>query len=704
MLRKRFSRVFWTSLLTALASDAGAGERPDETVVMPAVEVVGQKHARERIPGSAHVLEQKELESSRVFTVNEALRKIPGVNVRDEEGFGLRPNIGIRGLNPSRSTKVTLLEDGIPLAYAPYGDNASYYHPPIDRFVRIEVLKGTWQSMFGPQTIGGTINYITPTPPQHFAASVGLAGGNRDYFNGKIRIGGHGMLLDYTRKQGAGARDNVSAALNDLNWKSVHALTANQSLTLRANYFTESSMVTYSGLTEAEYRLLGPRYNPFRNDRFDARRLGLSATHELDLGKGRQVTTNVYYSYFSRDWWRQASSSSDSQCGRGFLEQRLAGLPVNVDACASIQGRLRDYEVMGVEPRLRLPYSFAGISGEWQGGLRAHFEKQVRKQVNGDSPTARSGILVEDNLRRTQAYSGFLLNSIDMGRWTLVPAIRYEYIAFDRRDQLTGRGGSNWLDRWLPGVGLLYRPSSSLTLFADIHRGFAPPRVEDVINGIGTATEVGPEDSTNFELGFRAQPDAALRLEFALFRSYFQRMIAVGSVAGGNLPLSEGRAATTGIEFSGSWKGAQGPYGRATLTWIPIAEQRDVFRQVLGGTPVPGSAAGRRLPYSPAMQSTAAIGYARDGLDLQLEAVYVGSQFSDFGETRRAAAFGNAQIGEIPSYLIWNASLNYEIKATRSTFFVTVKNLADRTFIVDRTRGILVGIPRLIQAGVVQRF
>lgn len=97
------------------------------------VEIIGDKENLSRMAGAASIVSQQELDTSRPFTVNEVLRKVPGVNVRDEEGFGLRPNIAIRGLNPTRSTKITLLEDGLPLAYAPYGDNASYYHPMIDR-------------------------------------------------------------------------------------------------------------------------------------------------------------------------------------------------------------------------------------------------------------------------------------------------------------------------------------------------------------------------------------------------------------------------------------------------------------------------------------------------------------------------------------------------------------------------------------------
>ncbi|MBD0327294.1 MAG: TonB-dependent receptor plug domain-containing protein, partial [Pyrinomonadaceae bacterium] len=161
-----------------------------EEVVVNYTRIAGTPEVAERIPGSVEVLDQQLLETSRVFTSSEALRKAAGINVRDEEGFGLRPNIGIRGLNPTRSTKVLLLEDGIPLTYAPYGDNASYYHPPIDRFESVEILKGSGQILYGPQTVGGVINYITRNPPAKPSGSLMLVGGNRDYFNGHVNYGG----------------------------------------------------------------------------------------------------------------------------------------------------------------------------------------------------------------------------------------------------------------------------------------------------------------------------------------------------------------------------------------------------------------------------------------------------------------------------------------------------------------------------------
>ena len=163
---------------SARADDAAA---PDNDLLEPVITVIGDRIRLDSIPGSGTVIEAGILTESRVLTINEALRKVPGVFARDEEGLGLRPNLGIRGLNPTRSSKVLLLEDGIPIAYAPYGDNATYYHPPVERFERIEVLKGSGQIAYGPHTVGAVINYITPPVPADRAGRLVASFGNKDF-------------------------------------------------------------------------------------------------------------------------------------------------------------------------------------------------------------------------------------------------------------------------------------------------------------------------------------------------------------------------------------------------------------------------------------------------------------------------------------------------------------------------------------------
>jgi Fe(3+) dicitrate transport protein len=689
-----------------------------EEVVVSTSRIAGAPEVLERIPGSVEIINRDTLESSRVFTSTEALRKAAGVNVRDEEGFGLRPNIGIRGLNPTRSTKVLLLEDGIPLTYAPYGDNASYYHPPIDRFETVEVLKGSGQILYGPQTVGGVVNFITRNPPLKPSGTLTLVGGNRDYFNGHLGYGGTwggtGLLFDYTRKQGEGARENLRSGLNDFNFKSVSTVGTRQALTLKFNYYGEDSNVTYSGLTEAEFRA-NPRGNVFRNDFFYGDRFGASATHAFVFDQDVVLTTNVYGSFFKRHWWRQSSNSNERP-------NRLRTLPggdpdctgmADLDTTCGIQGRLRQYHFFGVEPRLHVSHRLFGVRGEADFGFRAHFETQHRRQENGDSPTSRSGLLVEHNERLNQAYSGFAQNRFVFGDWTVTPGVRVEHVEYQRTNLLANGGagvsGRTELTQAVPGLGVSYSPSPKLTVFAGAHRGFAPPRTEDVINNnTGGVVELEPELSWNYELGVRSAPLDGVRLEATAFRMDYQNQIVPASLAGGvgaaltngGETLHQGFELTGRLDTGALLKSRHNFYARAAYTFLPVAEFRGLRRSSVDSATV---ITGRRLPYAPENLLTATLGYSHPrGLDTLVEAVHVGPQFGDDLNTVEPTA--NGQRGLIPGHTVWNATANYKVERLRTTFFVTVKNVFDRLYIADRSRGILPGQPRLVQSGLKFNF
>jgi Fe(3+) dicitrate transport protein len=687
----------------AAATDTGTQRR---NVEMPEVEVVGDATAQREQPGSAAVIEQEELKLSRTLTVPEALRKVPGLNVRDEEGFGLRPNIGIRGLNPTRSTKVLLLEDGIPAAYAPYGDNASYYHAPLDRYARIEVLKGVGMLRFGPQTIGGVINYITPTPPQEFAGYAQLAAGNRGFGNLHLNVGGNGFLFDAMRREGDASRDNQNLEQTDLNVKYVARIGDDQGLTFRLNRLTEDSQVTYSGITEAEYASFGREYNPFANDHFDIERYGGSITHEIALGAAT-LTTSAYGFRFDRDWWRQSSTTTDTQCGNAFRDARLRGERVDPDNCNSAQGRLRSYETWGIEPRLFFSHEAFGVAQDFEAGVRWHEENQDRRQVNASAPTGRSGTLVEDNLRDTEALAGFVENRLRFGGLIVAPIVRFESIDYTRENRLTGARGASDLDEVIPGIGVNWALNEDLTLFAGVHEGFAPPRAEDIIDNSGGSVEVDAERSTNWELGVRGALGARTTLEAALFRNDFSNQVAVGSIAGGSTPLAQGETLYTGAELSLNWDGkdlfaAGRPYATLAITALPTARQESPFTAVATGLPVGGSADGKRLPYAPRWTATARAGWQQGPWDLSAEVQSVSEQYSDFANTEAPVASG--QGGVIAGWAVWNLTVNW-IPAERGwSAFAALKNAGDRDYIADRTRGILTGSPRQFVAGVRYAF
>ncbi|MFN2497776.1 MAG: TonB-dependent receptor domain-containing protein [Pyrinomonadaceae bacterium] len=683
-----------------------------ESVVITSSHILTTAEVAERIPGSFEIIDNKTIENSRAFSSPEILRKVAGVNVRDEEGFGLRPNIGIRGLNPTRSTKVLLLEDGIPLTYAPYGDNASYYHPPIDRFESIEVVKGSGQILYGPQTIGAVVNYITPTPPAKREGSITLIGGSRSYFNGHAAygdaIGNTGLLFGFTRKQGEGSRDNVRTGLNDFNFKSVTTFNARHAMNFKFNYYGEDSNVTYSGLRETEFAA-DPYQNPFRNDFFFGKRFGASLTHAFVLEQDVILTTTAYGSYFRRHWWRQSSNSNERP---NDSSNPLCGGMANLNITCGNQGRLRRYIFVGVEPRLHVTKPLFGSRNELDLGFRVHAEDQERIQKNGDRPNSRDGIVVENNERQNQAYSAFIQNRFSFGNFTVTPGLRIEHVKYQRANRLLGVSGKSDVTQLVPGLGLSFSPSQKFTFFAGLHRGFAPPRTEDIINNAtGGSIDLDPELSWNYEVGVRTRPHSAVNLEATFFRMDYENQIVPASLAGGigsiftngGQTLHQGFEFSTAIDTSTIIRRRYSLFLRSAYTFLPVAQFRGLrFSSVPGFSTT--SVTDNRLPYAPEHLLTTSFGYSHSkGVAAFMEAVYVSSQFAE--DLNRITPFnGSGQTGLIPSYTIWNATANYEIEKFRTTVFVTAKNIFDRLYIADRSRGLVPGPPRGVQVGFKFKF
>ena len=680
-----------------------------EALTVIGTRLAGSEEGKRRLPGALDLLTRETLESAHVFSTSEALRKVPGIVVRDEEGLGLRPNIGLRGLNPTRSSKVLLLEDGVPVAFAPYGDNASYYHPPIERFDRIEVLKGSSQIAYGPVTLGGVINYITPDAPAQTQVMVAAAGGNRGYLNASGSVGGTwggtGVFVHALRKQSDGARDNVHAGLVDVMGKVNRSFGPTQQLAVKANYYGERSQVTYSGLREAEY-LAAARQNPFGDDRFHGDRAAANAGYRALLWSRVAITGSAYGSHFGRDWWRQSSNSG--QRPNDAADPRCGGM-ANLKTTCGNEGRLRQYRHAGAELRGRHDF-VAGARHEIDFGLRVHTEHQDRRQMNGDTPTARTGDLVESNVRTTDAVSAFLQHRWLVKDWTITPGARVEHISYSRTNRLLTVRGHAASTELVPGVAVSWGPLPDATLFAGIHRGFGPARAEDVINNTtGGTVDLDPERSWNSELGARMRA-GVMHLQATLFRLDYTNQIVPASVAGGTgaTLTNGGETLHQGLEagVDADWRGLRHTrhdlYARMSYTWLPIARFTGVRTSAIPG--FSGiSIVGNRLPYAPTTVLSATAGYRHaSGFDMQLEAQHTGDQFSD--DLNTVAGTADGQRGVIPAYTYLNLAASWRVPRHGVSIFLALKNLDNRLFIVDRSRGILPSHPRLMQVGTSLRF
>lgn len=730
-----------------IADDASVeGAAPVGTEII----VVGDNETGDTISGSFSIVSGQDLLRSRVLNVNDALRQVAGVFPRDEEGAGARPNIGIRGLNPVRSTKVLLLEDGIPLGFAPYGDNAAYYHPPIQRFTGVEVLKGAGQIRFGPQTIGGVVNYITPDVPTELTARGTIAAGNRDQLMLDGQVGGEvlggGVLLHVNHNRTQGNRDNQAIRFTDIFLKGAWELGPDHGITLKLSRFREDSRLTYSGLTRAEFAA-NPRGNPFVNDDFQTERLNATLAHRWDLAADLTLRTTAYYHHFTRDWWRQSSNSgqrpndaSDPACG---------GMANLLTTCGN-EGRLRDYDTFGVESRLTLDHNLLGFGGATEFGVRAHQEYQRRRQWNGDTPTARTpgtgvnGGVRENSERDAFAFSAFLQSRLEFGAFALTPGVRGEFIRYERRtlpvDVLAGGrptgaltaavSGSERLNKLLPGIGATWNLTPDITLYGGVHRGFAPPRVEDIITATGGSVDLDPELSTNWELGIRGAILPGIRGDATFFVMDFDNQIVAQSVAGGigTQLTSAGRTLHKGGELSltgssrdAGWTAPETDiFARLAATWVAEARYNSTRIATapcfdglaVGGLVTTGSGAvpcgvarnvnGNRLPYSPEWLLSAAVGVEHQGFTGQVELVSQSEMFAD--DVNLIPVTPDGQRGLIDGWTQVNVALSYGPPGGRWEVFTTARNLFDRTFIVDRARGILPGQPFTIQAGLTLRY
>lgn len=712
--------------------------------------VVGSVENADVIPGSSAVVSETDLKRTRPLNVNDALRLVPGVFVRDEEGAGMRPNIGIRGLNPIRSTKVLLLEDGIPLGFAPYGDNAAYYHPPIQRFTSLEVLKGAGQIRFGPQTIGGVVNYITPEVPDEFIANGTIAGGNRDMLMLDGTIGGKllggGVMVHVNHNQTDGNRDNQALRFTDIFIKGGWEFGPDHGLTIKLSRFREDSQVGYSGLRRDEFAA-HPRGNPFPNEDFQTERLNATIAHRWNLSDDLTLRTAGYYHYFTRDWWRQSSNSnqrpndaSDPACG---------GMANLLTTCGN-EGRLRDYDTYGIESRLTVDHNLLGFGGETEIGVRFHEERQRRRQLNGDTPTARApGTSVnagvrENNERDVTAFSAFLQSRFELGRLALTPGVRAEIIDFTRRnlpiDILAGgrpsgavtavTQGSESLDKLLPGMGATYAITDAITLYGGVHRGFAPPRVEDIITATGGSVDLGAELSWNYEIGLRGDIVPGVNFDATAFVMDFQNQIVAQSVAGGvgATLTSAGETIHRGGEFAlnvssraAGWTERETDvFARLALTWVADAEYNSTriatapcFDGATTGTLVATGAGavpcgvardveGNRLPYSPEWLFSGALGVEHKGFTGQVEVVSQSSVFAD--DVNLIPVTPDGQRGLIEGWTQVNLAASYGPPQGKWEVFATARNLFDRLYVTDRARGILPGQPFTIQVGLTLRY
>ena len=676
-----------------------------------AIEVVARaKDLRTAIPGSLHVISRNELIAAKPIDANEVLRRVPGINLREDSGpVATRLNIGMRGLNPNRSRKVLVLEDGIPIALAPYGEPDMYYSPPIERMSRVEILKGSGQIAHGPQTVGGVLNFVTPDPPAKFHGELDLEGGQRDLFVGSALLGGSnrdqsiGWIGTYLHKQGNGWR-RFYYDIEDAQMKLNLRPSQSHALAVKAGVYDEISNSTYLGLTTSMYQQ-NPHQNPVPSDTLDVERRSGSVSHAYTINPSAVLSSAVFIYTTKRYWGRQDFDRADR--GRDYLgiagDPSVAGGGLYLRNSAGNRNRL--FNVFGAQSNYGLQHRY----GYLHAGVRYIYEKARDQRVDGNGFTARTGVIRDDEFRTGQALAGYLQSRFVIGaRVTLTPGVRFVHYNQERhitRKRVKGDPtnvdirNDNGVITAIPGLGFSVRAHDEVTLFAGVHRGFAPPGTKIAITSSGENLDLDAELSWNYEAGIRLLGDRSVTGEFVFFRMDFSNQIITAAESGGATTTITNGGATLHQGFESSAKvhwdriadlTGWSVYTDLRYTYLPTAEftNNSLYD-------------GNRLPYAPERTVGAIIGVKQyGGLSFQLDLSAIGSQFGDNGQTIAPSADGT--VGQLPSYQVANLNVAYEIRRERWVFepYFTIKNALDEIYISSRApQGIQPGLFRQVNGG-----
>ena len=716
MKKSAISLAFSAATCSLAVASTPAPQQKEDNPYLETITIIGSREQAQNIAGSGAVIDEEQLRIEAATDINQLLKTIPGTYIREEDGFGLRPNIGIRAAGSERSSKVTLLEDGVLIAPAPYSNPEAYYFPTTMRMSTVEVLKGAPLLRYGPQTTGGVINLVsTPIPEVYSGSITAVAGeyGSRDinaHYGGKS--GNFGWLVETVQRKSDGFKDidrsdrdadfDIEDYVVKLGWEG-----DKQRLLFKAQYSDEVSNETYLGLTDTDFdQDENRRYGLSEIDQMDNKHEGYSLVYSLDLTDRITATTTAYYNEFTRDWFKLGGGGSIVSAANTGDATAQGVLDGTVDATGlEYVHNNRSYESQGVE----LNFAVDMDAHQLELGGRVHEDEmdrfqpiEVYDQINGSlvfqnvvQPTGSN-----NRLEEAEALSLWITDNWQVTKaLRLNLALRYEDVETAREQfndparTLLGSKRGNTTDEWLPGASFTYDLNESWQVLAGVHRGFSPL-------GGGAQEFEEPEISINYETGVRYN-GAPLFLEAIGFYSDFENKTENCSLAN---PCSNGatsgsfatgEAEVTGLELQAGTAFTAGRF------IVPLNLAYTYTKAELSkDNPAEGFQDGDTLADIPENTFSVRVGLEnQNGWNNYAVAKYIDEMCVSVGCNRAGGRFG-----ETESLFVVDFISRYALNP-KAIVFLKVDNLLDEQSIVSRVPdGALPNKPRTAYVGVEYNF
>ncbi|WII73501.1 TonB-dependent receptor [Bdellovibrio sp. 22V] len=728
-MTKFFSTLILVSLFGLNSQAEDVSEVAAKMSELGPVKVIGSSEEELLQPNSAHFIDKAKLEQQQQSDVNRVLKQVPGVYVQEEDGFGLRPNIGLRGTHPHRSRKVVILEDGILIGPAPYSAPAAYYTPFMSKIESLEVFKGVASVPYGPNSIGGAINYITRSLPKENRAEVDLAGGTfntqkyranvgRVWEQGAILIEGTHLQTDGFKKLDNGA--NTGFNKNDFLLKGEQRLGGDRrhSIEWKIGYGTELSDETYLGLSEDDfYSSPYRRYAASENDLMDWQHEQYQLTYKTQVQENWGLWATAYHNKFHRDWSRfnnfrnttidvnSVLRNPSSGANQGYYNiitgaADSSSLGTN-DGDIVITNNDRYFFSQGVQTGSFSVHTVDSWTHQVSLGLRLH-QDQIRRNHSEDLFSMTSGSLVRTAdprkaTNKTQDTSQVVtLTATDemlWNAWKFNASGRFESVSYNSQNDLTNTETNGDENLFVPGAGALYQFNERWSALVGVNRGFT-------VVGPGQTQSEKPEESINYETGVRySNADHEFFAEGIAFVADYQNIKGTCSFSsgctGGNLDqeFDGGKALIRGLETRFAkgfmWKNIYIPVNfNMTVTKAEFAADSSSSNPEWGQGEIKS---GDPLPYVPEAQYSLGIGTQYKKYSQEVIVSWTGKMYDQTVALNRQ---------EIPAYGVVDWTMKYQYDKAGSVY-ARVDNIFDHDYLVSlrpfgarpgKARSLLVGL------------
>lgn len=674
------------SALPAVAQNATNAQQLEEVKVVGDWLGAAQEKNVKNHPGVRDVVRQQTITESGAQTVAEVLRRVPGVNAPDNTGGGgseISQSIGMRGLSPRLTPRSTVLLDGTPLSFMPYAQPQLSFAPiSLGNLEAIDIVKGGAAVRYGPQNVGGVINYITKAIPVKYESSVRIRGtvwptgvndnpqGNLEAFTGGTAENGFGAALMYSGTRGSSYRANSDATVDNLILKYQHFINANSELSGRISYYQGEAALP-GGLTEAEYAR--DRFQSTRpHDKFEGDRKEIVTKYRNELSR----TQVVEITHFINDSFR----SSDLRTRSTATTDTYSSSP-------------RDYKVHGIESRYSQAFRTGSLSHEASVGHR--FLKESGRQVGvtrtvaaGGNPLAGTAVYGTPSNMETWANALYIDDRVEYGKWAVTPGIRFE----DVRMHFTNNRGTNKdiaVREPLPSINVLYKLAPSLNLFGNYNTSYGSIQQTSLAN-VQPGVDLRPEKARTTELGTRYTSNG-MEAEFALFHIDFSNQIVTTLTSATNKGATTHQGMETSIAYDlGKMSDALAgfsTYATYAYTSAKVDEGINAGRDL--------SNYSRHVATIGARYKTGPWAFNLDGYGQSKQVSY------DEDAAFSSATSANGRTGPVPGFNYWNIRAARELgnKATPVQLGLGVKNLFDNEYYfrsTDTNGGKFTAAPRTI--------